>query len=262
MNKTEYHKQYYLSHKDLFKQNSKEYYKNNKEQIKQKSKKWYSENLDRGKETRRRYREKNVDKINEFFSRYRNTEHGKEIIRKTNKEYRKRVKEIVFNHYGNKCCVCGETQHEFLTIDHINNDGSSLRKNQGLGTRLYSWLIRNKFPEDYQILCWNHNCSKPYTEPKQSKTAIANRESYQKLKKDAIYHYGQKCSCCGESDIRYLTIDHPENNGAEHRKSMGTKVMYRWLKQNNYPEGYGVLCFNCNSGRSIAGGICPHKIKN
>ena len=34
---------------------------------------------------------------------------------------------------------------------------------------------------------------------------------------------------------------------------------YLWLKRNNFPPGYQVLCWNCNCGRSINNGICPHK---
>ena len=41
----------------------------------------------------------------------------------------------------------------------------------------------------------------------------------------------------------------------------GTKF-YRWLKRNNFPEGFQVLCFNCNCGKEINKGVCPHKSKN
>lgn len=30
------------------------------------------------------------------------------------------------------------------------------------------------------------------------------------------------------------------------------------IKMLNYPEGYQVLCYNCNCGKSINNGICPH----
>lgn len=30
--------------------------------------------------------------------------------------------------YGNKCVCCGETNWQFLTIDHINNDGKKTKK--------------------------------------------------------------------------------------------------------------------------------------
>jgi hypothetical protein len=33
---------------------------------------------------------------------------------------------------------------------------------------------------------------------------------------------------------------------------------YSWLRRNNYPEGYQVLCFNCNIAKGLYG-VCPHQ---
>jgi hypothetical protein len=74
--------------------------------------------------------------------------------------YRIRIRKIVFDHYGNSCACCGQTEPAFLGIDHINNDGNSIRWPGGkrLTSRdLYVWIIRNDFPSDLQILC--HNCN-------------------------------------------------------------------------------------------------------
>ena len=68
------------------------------------------------------------------------------------------------------------------------------------------------------------------------------------------------CRCCGEkSFLIFLTIDHITNRkNVEHEKSMGGNKLYRWLKGNNYPRGFQVLCWNCNSAKSDSG-MCPHK---
>ena len=97
------------------------------------------------------------------------------------------------------------------------------------------------------------------------RTNASSREYTQQLKKEVILHYGGKCVCCGESNLGFLTIDHTNNDGKEHRKSMGRKdwggkELYKWLKKHNYPEGYRVQCFNCNLGRSINNGVCPHQV--
>lgn len=79
-----------------------------------------------------------------------------------------------------------------------------------------------------------------------------------------IKHYSRgenKCNCCNESNIMFLTVDHIYNNGNSHRKEIGSKSgqdTYRWLIKNNFPEGFQILCFNCNLGKSINKGICPH----
>jgi hypothetical protein len=78
--------------------------------------------------------------------------------------------------------------------------------------------------------------------------------------------YGGKCACCGETRISMLTLDHINNNGAEHRRQMGkTRAakggigFYRWLKENKYPQGYlQVLCANCNTSKLANSGTCEH----
>jgi hypothetical protein len=78
---------------------------------------------------------------------------------------------------------------------------------------------------------------------------------------DALTAYGGAvCACCGESNVKFLTIDHINGGGtAERKKIKGVCSIYRWLKRQGYPFGYQVLCYNCNCGRAYNGGICPHK---
>lgn len=71
---------------------------------------------------------------------------------------RKITKDKVFQVYGGyKCACCGELEEDFLTIDHTENNGNLLRKEQkqGSGGPFYKWLIRNNFPRGYQVLCMN-----------------------------------------------------------------------------------------------------------
>lgn len=86
-----------------------------------------------------------------------------------------------------------------------------------------------------------------------------------KSKIQALVKYGDlSCACCGESTLAFLTLDHIECGGQRHRKSLkkakGGTHFYGWLKKNNYPEGYRILCFNCNCAIG-AFGECPHVTK-
>lgn len=81
------------------------------------------------------------------------------------------------------------------------------------------------------------------------------------LKTLVVNAYGGKCICCGESEIHFLSIDHINSDGSAHRKSLGItagRPFYRWLRDNGYPSGHQVLCYNCNCAKEY-NGICPHQ---
>lgn len=66
------------------------------------------------------------------------------------------------------------------------------------------------------------------------------------------------CSCCGEGVLQFLALDHIDGGGHRQRTETGGGGFYTWLKKNGYPPGFRVLCHNCNMGRQLNGGICPH----
>ena len=81
---------------------------------------------------------------------------------------------------------------------------------------------------------------------------------------------GNVCACCGETESKFLTIDHINNDGAAFRKAVYRKNKkgntagyhtYYWLARNGFPSGYQVLCMNCNYGKRMNNGVCPHKSK-
>lgn len=90
------------------------------------------------------------------------------------------------------------------------------------------------------------------------------QQRQQILKREVFDAYGGcSCACCGEAHIEFLSIDHVNGGGEQHRavgsvhRYTGTGL-YRWLKRHEYPEGYRVLCMNCNFslGRFK---YCPHQ---
>jgi len=56
------------------------------------------------------------------------------------------------------------------------------------------------------------------------------------------------CNNCGEQDIEVLCLDHIEGGGRRQLRETKSKgsSFYRWLGVNGYPNGYQVLCANCN----------------
>jgi uncharacterized protein with PIN domain len=86
-----------------------------------------------------------------------------------------------------------------------------------------------------------------------------------KLRHEVLSHYAGddlKCACpgCGERTIEFLCIDHIDGGGHLHRLEigLGSETLYKWLKRNNFPPGFQVLCANCNGAKQYHG-MCPHE---
>jgi hypothetical protein len=88
-----------------------------------------------------------------------------------------------------------------------------------------------------------------------------------KCRIDVLEHYSKgvpHCECCGENHLEFLSIDHINNDGAEHRRKLANNKtgnfgrIYYWLRNNGYPDGFQVLCHNCNMAKGFYG-HCPHQ---
>lgn len=86
------------------------------------------------------------------------------LSKERQKSLRQRQRVLALMAYGGskpKCKCCGESTYEFLCIDHIRGGGNAHRKEIGLG-HIYRWLIANKFPKGFQVLCHNCNLAKGF----------------------------------------------------------------------------------------------------
>ena len=151
------------------------------------------------------------------------------------------------------CSQCGETKpiSEFYRRPH------SKTKFRGQCKACMAKSVK-KYKKQGKYQQWHKKSYlKRYDEYQKQKLDRRNKIKYQVLQ-----HYSDgdipKCYCCGEIIIEFLTIDHIEGKGAKHRRRIGTPHIYAWLIKNNYPEGFQVLCYNCNWGKYVNGGVCPH----
>lgn len=91
---------------------------------------------------------------------------------------------------------------------------------------------------------------------------MIDRKRGREKKLEVIKAYGGCCECCGESNFEFLSIDHKDGDGSEHRKQLGlstSKYLYNWLKKNGYPKDkFRLLCMNCNTSFGHYG-YCPHE---
>ena len=80
------------------------------------------------------------------------------------------------------------------------------------------------------------------------------------------------CRCCGEkSHIGFLALDHiagrkemdsePELVKLGYSSSLVKTALLNWIIKNNFPDGFQILCHNCNYAKGIVRNKnkCPHK---
>lgn len=87
------------------------------------------------------------------------------------------------------------------------------------------------------------------------------KEIFKERRMAVLLHYGgnpPRCACCGETEIKFLTIDHIAGNGVEHRKQIKDTSVARWIISNGFPDGFQILCYNCNCSKGFYG-QCPHQ---
>ena len=80
------------------------------------------------------------------------------------------------------------------------------------------------------------------------------------------------CNCCGEHlHIDFLAIDHiagrrqmdsePELVKLGYSSKLKNNALIKWLIEYDYPEGFQILCHNCNQAKGMPknNNICPHE---
>jgi len=115
------------------------------------------------------------------------------------------------------------------------------------GKEYYKKYRREYYLKNRELLL--QKCKKYQDKNREKRNAYGRRWSLKK-KKIVLAHYGTGrpvCVECGFKDIRALSLDHINNDGAEQRRKhgMNTQQFYGWLIRNNFPLGYQTLCMNC-----------------
>ena len=82
------------------------------------------------------------------------------------------------------------------------------------------------------------------------------------------------CNCCEENfHVDFLAIDHiagkrqmdsePELKRLKYTSKLKGNRLVDWIIKNNFPDGFQILCHNCNFAKGLRdrNNICPHKMK-
>jgi hypothetical protein len=107
---------------------------------------------------------------------------------------------------------------------------------------------------------WCKPCMKKISKKYLKTKAIQSRKYRAALRLEVLTHYSYQtqpyCACCGTNILEFLSIDHINGGGVQHKKIVGAHL-YKWLKSHKFPKGFRVLCHNCNQSYG-AYGYCPH----
>jgi hypothetical protein len=135
-----------------------------------------------------------------------------------------------------------------------------------------SYYLRNKERYLAQAVRWKHEhrerwkaYAKQWNAEHKPQIRASQRKNYQKLRRETILAYGDRCVCCGEAGLEFLSLDHVHGNGKAHRFAIGRTDgtgFYQGLKKLGYPKDgtLQVLCMNCNWAKGMRG-VCPHQAK-
>lgn len=169
------------------------------------------------------------------------------------------------------CRKCGQTKpfEDFAIVYAKNSRGQNYRQHtcKECAKAVHAELMRKaraRNPKRYQKHQREHYKRHHSTVRRQA------QESRKRLKLRVMENYGGAvCVCCSETCLSMLTIDHINNDGAQHRKEIGkvykggralVAEMYIWLEKNGFPTGFQVLCYNCNLSKHRNKGVCEHKL--
>jgi len=149
-----------------------------------------------------------------------------------------------------KCCQHKILRH--LTLDHVvGGGGRHCRTLNIANSNLPRILKRQGWPDGYQVLYWNCNCAKKDKDACPHQIGLGSMQLPREvIKEQTIRHYSDNvCACanCGTAGFDFLTIDHIDGGGKQHRSTdVNARRIYYWLRNHEFPLGYRVLCWNCN----------------
>ena len=116
--------------------------------------------------------------------------------------------------------------------------------------------LRNEYNHEYYIYNKDEIVKQQneYKQTEDGKEAVKkeNKNYRLKLLNKALEYYSNGkvvCNCCGETNLEFLSLD-----------GNASLTFLKKIQALDYPEGYEVLCMNCDWGILQNDGMCPHHL--
>lgn len=87
-------------------------------------------------------------------------------------------------------------------------------------------------------------------------------EQYKKIRIDVLNLYGGKCVCCDNDNLKYLQLDHKNNDGNIERANLPATlrggrffkyVLQQYKTSNKKRDDLQILCANCHNAKRYGG---------
>jgi hypothetical protein len=270
-----------------------EHYMENRESLLAQKAAYYGNTREARLSQKSDYWHRNKDVIRQRTATWRSR--NQNWVKSSGKIARAIVLDEVLACLGSQCMLCGETEREFLTVDHIENDGYLERRLGSLGWKrriINGTADRSK----YRILCHNCNlgryrlnpvhhlirkefvgCEQVCTKCKCSKDLACfssqsshsaglcldcRRSKVVARRQRLIAELGGTCQCCGIRDWWKLVIDHVNDNGGRQRQvgqRGGIDLLSAIARGELRRSDFQLLCWNCNHSKHRGSGMCIHQ---
>jgi len=251
----EYDKAYRQANREKIRIKDRAYRQANREEILAHAKIYYQTNREKILARQKEYYRANREKSREYQQAH------PEAL----KRVRLKCKRLALERLGGKCSHCGEMCEAILQINHLHPYWERGKRPQTeMSTNLWRRVKKMEHPEqEYSVLCGGCNWRdwQEHEKLRLGSKSIPTRMWIKKIKDAALRRLTPQgsllcCSDCGETDFRFLTVNHlckKWKRGERPRSESDISLWRKILRMQNPERTHNILCKACNWKRYFDG---------
>ena len=247
------------------KEYNKKYAQDHKDEIAEKTKERASRPENKLRRKERRQKPENKLKEKQYSKEYSSRPEVKERVRKYNSTPERKTKHDEYYH-SVKGTATRKKYEQTSKVKEAKKEYSSRPEVKEKAKEYQHTPKRKEYRKEYK--------KKPHVKSKAKNLYDDKRllilQTYSKLHSNSNIPC---CNCCGEnSHVDFLALDHilgrkemesiPELMELGYSSEFHPAQLTDWIIKNNFPEGFQILCVNCNFAKGMKknNNQCPHEI--